>query len=65
MRMSSSDAFDEWSNTVMDHHFGDRNALTRLELIMKSQSDRLMKDLDYAFQAGWYAALRNLVTGDI
>lgn len=65
MRMSCSDAFEGWANTAMDQNLKDRDALTRLEWIMKDIGDNLRRDLDYAFQAGWVAALRNLTTSDI
>jgi hypothetical protein len=65
MRMSSTDAFDVWANSAMTHHKEDEYALSRLEIILKGQCTSLERELDYAFQAGWTAALANLTTQDI
>jgi hypothetical protein len=65
MRISSTDAFDDWANSPMTHHKGDEYALSRLEIILNGQCTSLELELDYAFQAGWTAALANLNTRDI
>jgi hypothetical protein len=63
--MSSTDAFDDWANSTMHHHDGNEYSLSRLEIILKGQCTSLERELDYAFQAGWTAALANLTTQDI
>lgn len=65
MRMSCSDAFEGWVNTAMNQNFKARDALARINWIMKDNADNSRRELDYAFQAGWVAALRNFKESDI
>jgi hypothetical protein len=64
MRISAEEAFEEWANTNT-HVAWSAVGLSRLDQAKYRATEELEDTMEYAFQAGWHSALRNLTTSDI